>query len=61
MEIPALINEAIAGFNDVPQIITGLLVFPPLLYLMKRLSGTSKGLADQFLGRYIWNNARCTV
>ena len=46
MEIQALINEAIAEFNDVPQIITGLLVFPPLLYLMKRLSGTSKGLAD---------------
>jgi len=33
-------------FNDVPQIITGLLIFPPLLYLVKRLSGTSKGWSD---------------
>ena len=43
MDFLSIISMVSELFNDAPQIITGLLVFPPLLYLVKRLSGNRPG------------------
>ena len=43
MDFLSVISIAVELFNDAPKIITGLLVFPPLLYLVKRLSGVRVG------------------
>ena len=46
MDILSILSVIAELFNDAPKIITGLLVFPPLLYFMKRWAGQSKGLSD---------------
>ena len=43
MEISSIISVIGELFNEAPKIVTGLLIFPPLLYLVKRLAGRSDG------------------
>ena len=43
MDFLSFMSVARELFFDAPAIITGLLVFPPLLYLVKRLSGVRVG------------------
>lgn len=45
MEITPFIEALWTQFNDIPKIVTGLLVFPPLLYFVARKSGRAKGLS----------------
>ena len=43
MQIISALGEA---FNDAPKIVTGLLIFPPVLFFINRRLGKSKGWSD---------------